>query len=541
MYENFTMEDSERWIEEARKIGIIGEEGGIEKSVGRINEGDNDYEEIYRLIYPRSVQGKGNRTFAILKLEGKRALGIFGIKDKSEEATGKSRKADPMEVFAGNLYSTDKSGTGKLLVCPLTHENAEELRKIFPYTAPSSLSDRSITFGVGDRLGIASPGHLRIFNRYEASPVLAQQSVRELNLTGRNYKDVLDAATWAVFQENYRKPWGADGDHLKTEDWVETALSIGFTMLTADVSDYIHGEYKDMAPGEMEKAYKQLDDAYRKEIEKRYLGHSFEISKSLTLTFQREELERIALIYHEAIDHASLLYERAMKTKGKGKFDFELSIDETETPTTPHAHYFIADQVLLKGVEISSMAPRFVGEFQKAIDYIGDPEKFETSFREHVDIAKHFGYRISVHSGSDKFKVFPIIGRITGGRFHIKTAGTNWLEALRVIARTEPELFRKIFDFAKKSYKKAREYYHVTPNLGNLPDIKLLADGQLPNILENPDARQVLHITYGEMLKDGELNGEIYRSLYNHIEEYWDELERHIGRHLKSLHVPVKT
>src|SRR4030042_883158 len=75
-----------------------------------------------------------------------------------------------------------------------------------------------------------------------ASPVPAQQSLRELTLTSRTYEEVLDASTWAVFREGWRDAWGADGDHLKTAEWVRRGLALGDTMITADVSDFIHGE-----------------------------------------------------------------------------------------------------------------------------------------------------------------------------------------------------------------------------------------------------------------------------------------------------------
>ena len=147
---------------------------------------------------------------------------------------------------------------GKALFGTLSHANAVALRRALPFTAPSPVGDREVTFGVGDRLGVAGPGHLRVMKRYQACPVLAQQSVRELDLTGRNYEQVLDASTWAVFQEGYEQPWGADGDHLKTEEWVRTALRVGYTMITADVSDYIRKEFDGADAARISEAYAGL-------------------------------------------------------------------------------------------------------------------------------------------------------------------------------------------------------------------------------------------------------------------------------------------
>ena len=92
------------------------------------------------------------------------------------------------------------AGGTKVLVAPLTHENAAALRERFPFTAPSAVLGKRRTLGVGDRLGIAGPGHLRVFEQYDAYPILAQQSIRELTLTGRTFEDVLDCASFAVFR-----------------------------------------------------------------------------------------------------------------------------------------------------------------------------------------------------------------------------------------------------------------------------------------------------------------------------------------------------
>src|SRR5690625_169958 len=131
------------------------------------------------------------------------------------------------------------------------------------------------------------------------------------------------------------------------------------------------------------------------------------------------------------------VYQTYMVTAGRD-IDYEISIDETETITSPLAHFFVANELQAADVKVISLAPRFCGEFQKGIDYIGDIEQFEKELSEHALIAEHFGYKLSIHSGSDKFAVFPIIAKYTKGVLHVKTAGTNWLEAIRVIAGTNP-------------------------------------------------------------------------------------------------------
>jgi len=224
-----------------------------------------------------------------------------------------------------------------------------------------------------------------------------------------------------------------------------------------------------------------------------------------------------------------------------GTRDFEISIDETATPTTPAQHFFVANELARRGVKFDTLAPRFCGEFQKGIDYIGNLQQFETEFAVHAAIAEKFDYKISVHSGSDKFSVFPLIGKLSCGRFHVKTAGTNWLEAMKLIAKCEPDLYREVHKFALESFEAARKYYVVTTDITKIPDIAVLSDEQLPQLFDNNDARQLIHITYGFILSEKNADGKfIYRDrLYaawrKHSAEYKNLLTEHIGRHIAQL------
>lgn len=466
-------------------------------------------------------------SFAIVEIGAERKLGISG----------------PEGASAGFEIDEDfRAGSQVLSLCPLSHANAERLRRIFPHAAPSPLARKAgiagapgITFGVGDRLGLAGPGHIHAFRRYSASPVLAQQSVRELTLTNRTFEDVLDSSTWAVFQEGMREPWGADADHLKTADWVKKALSVGYTMITADVSDAIHGEYASAPASKVRSAYAEIDPTYRAEVEQRYLGRSFPLESGKAVRFAEVAFKKTVLVYREAIELAARLYAAAAETVAEAGFDFELSIDETATPTTPQAHLFAALEATRRGVALASVAPRFPGEFQKAIDYIGTVEEFRTSFATHAAIARSLGHRISVHSGSDKFSVFPSIGELAKGAFHIKTAGTNWLEALRVIATVDPTLFRELYARALERYVEARKLYHVTPDLSGLPQPAELSQENGLKLLDDVHARRLLHITYGEMLCVPRLRESFFRVLGSNLPAYWAALDAHIGRHLALL------
>ena len=110
----------------------------------------------------------------------------------------------------------------------LDHENADGGAQNCVMGArpqPLGLDD---SFGLGDRLGIAGPAHLRAMEGSGFKVVLAQQSIRELERTERTPDEVMDAATWAVLEEGWNEAWGADADHLKTPADVELMAAAGF-------------------------------------------------------------------------------------------------------------------------------------------------------------------------------------------------------------------------------------------------------------------------------------------------------------------------
>ena len=472
-------------------------------------------------VYPNSNHKHGDSEYCIVKSNDCKYLLVSG---------------PDMEMFNGSQINYNNA-SGKL--CPLTVENAKAIRRVFDFTNPKSHKGPKITIGLGDRLGLASPGHIRAVRDHNVFPVLAQQSMRELDLTNRSYDDVLAAAVWAVFTEGYKKGYGADGDHLKNSGEVKNAINCGFTMITLDCSEHIRNELTYAGQDEVDAEYELLSKGQISDLEKQYLGKDFPINKDITLSFNEKDFKRIVLLYQPVVAHAKKIYDEFIKGKN---IDFEVSIDETLSTTSPEAHYFTANELISDNVQISSLAPRFPGEFQKGIDYIGDISTFEKDFAVHAKIADTLGYRLSVHSGSDKFSVFPIVSKYAGaGGFHLKTAGTSWLEAVRVIARCAPALYRKLHIFALANLDRAKKYYHITENVKNIADINSMPDEKLPLYLEQDDARRVLHITYGLILMEKSENGtplfrdELYNVLNKHESDYYDALEKHIEKHLYYL------
>jgi len=469
--------------------------------------------------YPSSFVESGGGQFVLCSVDGTKKI----------LATGKG-------AFFSSLDGDHLSETIKL--CPLSHRNRLTINQFLPYTLPTAFGKKTATLGLGDRLGLATPGHIRCFKNTAAKPVLAQQSKRELDLTGRTYEQVLDDVCFAVFQEGYRGGFGADGDHLKKPEDIREALDSGYTMITLDCSEKIGRGIEGFNAEDIAGAYEKLPQEYRSRIEAVYLSKCFPIGER-NYSFRKEELMRCALIYCEAIEFTKEVYHSLLK-KAERAIDFELSIDETESVTTAQDHLFVAMELEHGGVDVTSLAPRFIGEFQKGIDYIGDAAEFEDQLKQHAAIAKHFGYKLSIHSGSDKFSVFPAIGTHTEGLLHLKTSGTNWLEAVGTIAEKNPPLYRRIHEKALRHFAEAKAYYHVSGEPSKVEDPAGRTDDSLVGYLADPDSRQLLHITYGFILRDPALRGELYRTLLENEEHYYSRLSAHIGCHMELLNLTGK-
>lgn len=421
---------------------------------------------------------------------------------------------------------------------PQDVKNAYKLAKIFPHLMARPLGVGKPSFGFGDRIGMATSGHVLSLGDKPIKPIFAQQSIREMARTKRTPEEVMADAIWGVFQEGYKGGFGSDADHLKTEDDAKNLADAGFTMFTCDPSDYVNNHAGRMSISELKEALKDIEDS--SEFFKKYLGRRFELSGHFII-FEEDPLARAIVKYAKALSHAEHMY-RFIKNYVKTEFDFELSIDETDEPTTPLEHLFIAKELRDRDIKVTGIAPRFIGDFQKAIDYIGDLSQFVKEFRLHIEISKKFGpYKISVHSGSDKFSIYPIIGKYGENLFHVKTAGTSYLEALRVIAMYEPEFFAKIYMFSYERFAEDRASYHLTTDLSLVPDIKKIPKERYPTLLDKNDPRQVLHVAYGSILtaKD-ENNGYLFRDkfmeiLKKHEREYEEVLLKHFEKHLTPL------
>lgn len=407
------------------------------------------------------------------------------------------------------------------------------------------------SFGFGDRTGLATPGHVAAFKKAGGSikPIFAQQSIREMSRTQRTPTQVMADAVKGMAQGGYFGPHGADADHLKVPADVDYTAAAGFTFFTIDPSDDVDPQTDNYNREELSAKFA----AVREQVDwvEKYRGKKIELATGTTIDLNEEAVMRAAVKYGRAINRAVKLAQHidAVHQKNGRAYEIELSVDETPQPTTLAEHWIIAEQVLARGMKLVSLAPRYIGEFEKGVDYKGDVKAFEKSLADHVAISEKLGpYKLSLHSGSDKLSIYTSFARITKGRFHVKTAGTSYLEMLRVVARHDEKLFRELIDFARSHYDVDKATYHVSATVEGVPAPKDVKDARTLEKLYLemwPDVkaghgftqpgRQILHCTFGSTLTNPEYAKRIRAVLEAHPQTFTDVLTEHFAKHLEAL------
>jgi hypothetical protein len=386
---------------------------------------------------------------------------------------------------------------------------------------------------------LATPGHVQAFNAVKnqsgAQPLAAifmQQSIREMTRTQRTPTDVMRDATWGALEGGWRDRLGADADHLKTPADIDACVTEGFSFYTIDPGAHVDSEADTAAIETIKQKVAALRwselESTPDETIKRYVDRTFDLENQ-RISMGEEAAWRAAAKYGNAIAHVTLMY-RHLVSKGI-PFELEVSVDETETPTSHAEHIFIVSELKRLGVQWVSLAPRYVGRFEKGVDYIGDLKELEADLAGHAAIARTFGpYKLSLHSGSDKFSVYPLIVAATRGMVHLKTAGTSYLEALRAIARVNAPLFRELLSLAIERYPIDCASYHVSADVAKIARPDVLHDADLPGILDQFDTREALHVTFGSAL--AQYGDDIRGTLISHEAEHYAALEAHFIKHL---------
>jgi len=406
------------------------------------------------------------------------------------------------------------------------------------------------SFGTGDRFGHQGEAQLKALLKaankgVEIVPVW-NKSNREHTYIHSKPEDTRIEADSAVKALNYQKQYFVDADHINLTNVQGFIQDSDF--FTIDVASKIGSSCSGDEMNEFILSCKQ----YSGTLNIPGIAHSFNVDERLL----REITER----FLEAIKEAGKIYQVILSQKGESNFVTEISMDEVESPQTPVELFFILKMIAEQGIPAQTIAPKFTGRFNKGVDYAGDIKKFTVEFEEDIlviDFAvKEFGLpdnlKLSIHSGSDKFSIYPVMGYIIkkyDKGIHVKTAGTTWLEEVIGLALAEGEALKMAKDIYQKAYLRQDELCAPYADVIDIKSDKLPLPEEVNNwsgkkfadtlrhIPNNPDYnqnfRQLIHVGYKIAAEYGE--------------QYTDQLKQHrelIGkcveeniyeRHLKRL------
>src|ERR1700683_27039 len=403
------------------------------------------------------------------------------------------------------------------------------------------------TCGVGDRFGQQGRAQLEAIllawqEGINVYPVW-NKSNREHALIGSGPEDVRVEAEAAVKALNWTGAFYVDADHINlttVESFVQAS-----DFFTVDVADFV-GQSPDAA---LVEGLVKAARTFPHELSIPGIDRSFIIDEAVVRTAGSKFLP--------AIREAGRIYRRIAELKGPDNFITEISVDETDRPQNPVELFLILLMIREESIPVQTIAPKFTGRFNKGIDYAGDLSQFEKEFDEDLAVI-HFAVRefglpetlkLSVHSGSDKFSLYPIINRLlkkNDAGLHVKTAGTTWLEELVGLAEAGGEaleIAKEIYATAFNRFDELKAPYAPVIDIdpSKLPDPKavgLWGADKYANTLRhvesspdyNPHFRQLIHIAFRVAAEMGDRFLEVVKAnettvARNVTENLWD---RHI-------------
>ncbi len=371
------------------------------------------------------------------------------------------------------------------------------------------------SFGIGDRFAHEGVNQLKALIKAEEkfgvhfTPVW-NKSNREHTIIGTEPMSTRAEADAAVKALGYKDQYFCDADHINITNVDKFIDACDF--FTLDVADYI-GKTGTMA--------------------ERYDG---------------------------AIQKAGELYRHIAAKKGADNFVTEVSMDEVDRAQTPEEVKYILTKIAEEKIPVQTFAPKFTGRFNKGVDYVGDLAQFEKEFEEDLKVIqwaiKELGLpanlKLSIHSGSDKFSIYPIMGRLIRKYdmgIHVKTAGTTWLEEVIGLSLADPEALK----LAKRIYRTALTRMDeltvpyatvIDVDKAKLPDPETVDGWDAQTFaktlrhdeaepLYNPSFRQLIHVSFKVA---AELKDEYLPALVRNADIIGKEIEDNIGeRHVKLL------
>jgi len=374
------------------------------------------------------------------------------------------------------------------------------------------------SFGVGDRFAHEAAAQLAAFEKLAAAGVVAapvwNKSNREHSFIGSEPVSVREAATAAVAARGWKHPWFVDADHIGLAT-VDRFLAPS-DFFTIDVADAIG---KPAAGADID-AFMQKHAELTQPVAVAGIEEAVPLSADAT--------RAVATKYLAACQEAGRVYRHIAARKES--FVTEVSMDETDSPQTPPELLVILAMLADEKIPVDTIAPKFTGRFNKGVDYVGDLGQFTKEFSDDIAVLAHAakayglptGIKLSVHSGSDKFSLYPVIREAvarTGAGFHIKTAGTTWLEEIIGLAEAGGDGL----DLAREIYAESLE--HIDALCGPYATVIDIDRAKLPQPAEvgawsgprlaaairhvptspdfNPHVRQLLHVAFKLAAKKG--------------------------------------
>lgn len=403
------------------------------------------------------------------------------------------------------------------------------------------------SLGTGDRFGKQADAQLRSVIKAGSEgkeiAIIWNKSYREHAIIHTDPASVRAAANEAVKKADWKGSYYVDADHigLKTVDLFMDSSDF----FTLDVADFIG-----------EKAQKdEIEDFVQKNL--LYAGKLNIPGIENPLTITEENIRKIAERYLYAVKEAGRIYRHIEGKKGKGNFITEVSMDETNQPQTPEELLFILSAIAKEGIPAQTIAPKFTGRFNKGVNYVGDPDKFDREFNDDICViawaVKKFelpeNLKLSVHSGSDKFSIYPSIRsniRKYNAGVHVKTAGTTWLEELIGLAESGSKglgIAKEVYSSAINRYEELAEPYATVIDIDKtkLPtssEVDSWTGEQYSSALRhdqnnpayNMHLRQLLHVGY-------KVASEMGNRYLDALVEYSEIVGRNVTENLYERHI----
>jgi hypothetical protein len=394
------------------------------------------------------------------------------------------------------------------------------------------------SLGVGDRFAHQAKAQLeacRLAQRRGVTVIpVWNKSNREHNIVGSDPVSVRLAADRAARELEWPHAYHVDADHIGLNT-VDRFLAPS-DFFTLDVADAIGRQSNGV-------------DAFVRRHPELTRGEPFPATG--------EAITEIASRYLYAVEEAGRIYRHITARREDCPFITEISMDETDSPQTPIELLVILAAIADETIPIQTIAPKFTGRFNKGVDYVGDVESFEREFADDLAViafaAAVYGLpanlKLSIHSGSDKFSIYPAIRRgmcRSNTGVHLKTAGTTWLEELIGLAEAGGEglaLAKVIYVEAYRHRAALSEPYAAVIDIheDRLPEphevlgwtseqytSALRHDRSNPEF--NPDLRQLLHVGY----KIPATVGERYLRM---LAEFEPVIARNVTRNLFERHL----